>query len=142
MKIVYSTESIDRNGGIQTVTIVKANFLAEIEGNEVYIVVPHMFGTATRKISDKVHIINLDIKDYWVPIHKQPGRNRLYKKLLQEVFEEISPDIVIYWLARQELPTDNQGIIQPCFHSGDTSSQYVQTDDRGRIQRESACPYL
>ena len=95
MKIVYSTESIDRNGGIQTVTIVKANFLAEIEGNEVYIVVPHMFGTATRKISDKVHIINLDIKDYWVPIHKQPGRNRLYKKLLQEVFEEISPDIVI-----------------------------------------------
>lgn len=95
MKIVYSTESIDRNGGIQTVTIVKANYLAEIEGNEVYIVVPHMFGTATRKISDKVHVINLGIKDYWVPIYKQPGRDRLYKKLLQEVFEKISPDIVI-----------------------------------------------
>lgn len=95
MKIVYSTESITRNGGIPTVTIVKANTLAEIEGNEVYIVVPHIIGVSPRKISEKVHIINLDIKDYWVSVLKQPERNRKYKKLLQEQFERIAPDIVI-----------------------------------------------
>lgn len=95
MKIVYSTESVTRNGGIQTVTIVKANALAEIEENEVYIVVPHINGTSPRKISPKVHLINLDIKDYWVSVLKQPARNRKYKKLLQGVFEQIEPDIVV-----------------------------------------------
>ena len=95
MIIAYSTESITRNGGIQTVTIVKANALAEIQGNEVYIVVPHINGTSPRKISPKVHLINLNIKDYWVSVFKQPARNREYKKLLQGVFEQIGPDIVI-----------------------------------------------
>lgn len=61
MKIVYSTESITRIGGIQTVTLVKANTLAEIEGNEVFIVVPQMSGELSRKISEKVHVINLGI---------------------------------------------------------------------------------
>lgn len=95
MKIVYSTESITRNGGIQTVTIVKANALADMEGNDVYIVVPHVSGVSPRPISPKVHLINLDIKDYWVPVYKQPARNRKYKKLLQGVLEQIGPDIVV-----------------------------------------------
>lgn len=95
MKIVYSTESITRIGGIQTVTIVKANTLAEIEGNEVYIVVPHMFGDLSRKISEKVHVINLGIEDFWVSVLKQPARNRKYKKLLQDELEKIGPDVVI-----------------------------------------------
>ena len=95
MKIVYSTESVTRNGGIQTVTIVKANAMAEIEGNDVYIVVPHINGTSPRKISPKVHLINLGIKNYWVSALKQPARNRNYKRLLQEVLEKIGPDIVV-----------------------------------------------
>ena len=95
MIIVYSTESVTRNGGIQTVTICKANFLAEIEGNEVYIIVPHINGTSPRPISPKVHLINLDIKNYWVSVFKQPARNRKYKALLQEKLEEIGPDIVV-----------------------------------------------
>lgn len=95
MRIVYSTESITRNGGIQTVTIVKANALAEIEGNEVYIVVPHINGISPRKISPKVHLINLDIQDYWVSVIKQPARNRKYKRRLKGVLEAIGPDIVI-----------------------------------------------
>lgn len=95
MKIVYSTESVTRNGGIQTVTIVKANALAEIPGNDVYIVVPHINGTSPRKISSKVHLINLGIKDYWVSVLKQPARNRNYKRLLQKELELIGPDIVV-----------------------------------------------
>ena len=95
MKIVYSTESVNRNGGIHTVTIVKANALAEIEGNEVYIVVPHFYGTTPRAISPKVHLINLDLKEFWVPVYKQPLRNKEYKRLLQHTLEKIGPDIVI-----------------------------------------------
>ena len=95
MKIVYSTESVTRNGGIQTVTICKANALAEIEGNEVYIIVPHINGTSPRAISPKVHLINLEIKDYWVSVWKQPARNKKYKKLLQDRLEAIGPDIVV-----------------------------------------------
>ncbi|MBQ3766761.1 MAG: glycosyltransferase family 4 protein [Bacteroidales bacterium] len=95
MKIVYSTESVTRNGGIQTVTITKANALAEIEGNEVYIIVPHVNGLSPRKISPKVHLINLDIKDYWVSVLKQPARDRKYKRMLQAELEKIGPDIVV-----------------------------------------------
>lgn len=95
MKIVYSTESVTRNGGIQTVTITKANALAEIEGNEVYIIVPHVNGVSPRKISPKVHLINLDIKDYWVSVLKQPARDRKYKRMLQAELEKIGPDIVV-----------------------------------------------
>ena len=39
MKIVYCLNSIRYLGGIQRVTVVKANALAEIENNEVYIIV-------------------------------------------------------------------------------------------------------
>ncbi len=95
MRIVYSTESVNRNGGIHTVTIVKANALAEIEGNEVYIIVPHFHGETPRKISPKVHLINLDIKDFWVSILKQPARDRKYKKLLGSELKQIEPDIVV-----------------------------------------------
>lgn len=95
MKIVYSTESITRNGGIQTVTIVKANALAEIEGNDVFIVVPHINGISPRHISPKVHVINLEIQDFWVSLFRQPARNRIYKKRLQNVLEQIGPDIVV-----------------------------------------------
>ena len=95
MKIVYSTESVNRNGGIHTVTITKANALADISGNEVYIVVPHFNSATPRKISPKVHIVNLGIMDFWVSVLKQPARDRNYKKLLQKVLENIKPDIVI-----------------------------------------------
>ena len=95
MKIVYSTESVTRKGGIQTVTIVKANTLAEIAGNEVYIIVPHINGETPRPISPKVHLINLGIDNYWVSLIKQPARNRHYKALLQRELERIGPDVVI-----------------------------------------------
>ena len=39
MKIVYCLNSIKGIGGIQRVTVVKANALAEIEGNIVFVIV-------------------------------------------------------------------------------------------------------
>lgn len=95
MRIVYSTESVNRNGGIHTVTIIKANALAEIEGNEVFIIVPHFQGKTPRVISPKVHLIILGITEFWVSVFKQPARNRKYKHLLRSALEQIQPDIVV-----------------------------------------------
>jgi len=36
-----------------------------IDGSEVYVVVPHMFGYLSQKISEKVHVINLGIMSFW-----------------------------------------------------------------------------
>lgn len=43
MKIVYAINSIRGLGGIQKVTILKANALADISQNEVYIIVTDAF---------------------------------------------------------------------------------------------------
>ena len=39
MKIVYCTDSICYEGGLQRITLIKANALAEISTNTVYIIV-------------------------------------------------------------------------------------------------------
>ena len=45
MKIVYCLNSVRGLGGIQKVTLVKANALAEIAGNEVYVIVTDNWNT-------------------------------------------------------------------------------------------------
>ena len=65
MKIVYCLNSIRYLGGIQRVTVVKANSLTDLEGNEVYIVVTdNKNGVITEPLSSKVHLIDLDINYY------------------------------------------------------------------------------
>ena len=39
MKIAYCTDTIDRLGGIEVVTLAKANALALVPGNQVWIIV-------------------------------------------------------------------------------------------------------
>lgn len=54
MKIVYCLNSIRYIGGIQMVTVVKANALAEIPGNEVYVVVTdNKDGECVHKLSPR-----------------------------------------------------------------------------------------
>lgn len=48
MRIAYCLNSIRYLGGIQRVTIVKANALADISDNEVYIIVSDNRGGANR----------------------------------------------------------------------------------------------
>ena len=103
MKIVYCLNSISETGGIERITIAKANALAEIESNAVYILVTdyHKRWPATT-LSSKVSLIDLGIKYYerdwksrlyvWSDIlikrlrHKEKLKNTLYK---------LNPDIVI-----------------------------------------------
>ena len=60
MKIVYCLNSIRYLGGIQRVTVTKANALADVPGNEVYVVVTdNKVGAIVQPLSPKVHLIDL-----------------------------------------------------------------------------------
>lgn len=65
MKIVYCLNSIRYLGGIQRVTVTKANALADVPGNEVYVVVTdNKVGAIVQPLSPKVHLIDLEINHY------------------------------------------------------------------------------
>lgn len=102
MKIVYCTDTICYTGGIQTVTICKANALAQIPSNEIWIIVTDNKGHRVAPVNDSVHIIDLDINyyedDWKSKYHLIKGmivKRKAHKKKLQEVLNQIEPDIVI-----------------------------------------------
>ena len=103
MKIVYCLNSIRYLGGIQRVTVVKANALAEIEDNEVYIIVTdNKNGVITEPLSPKVHLIDLNINYYkddyksrWNVLKGIFIKRREHKKRLASVLNKIQPDIVV-----------------------------------------------
>ena len=103
MKIVYCLNSIRYLGGIQRVTVVKANALAEIEGNEIYVIVTdNKNGVITEPLSTKVHLIDLDINYYkddyksrWNVLKGIFIKRKEHKKRLKSVLNKIQPDIVI-----------------------------------------------
>ena len=102
MKIVYCTDSICYAGGIQRITIAKANALAQIEGNEVWIIVTDNKQKPVLPIDPKVNIIDLDINyfedDWKSKLHVIKGiliKRKQHKKKLKTVLNQINPDIVI-----------------------------------------------
>lgn len=102
MKIVYCTDTIYHLGGIQMVTIAKANALAEIQGNHVWIVVTELGKDPITTIDEKVHVCNLGIKYYendWKGLLYQIKsfffKRKLHKQRLRELLNKILPDIVI-----------------------------------------------
>lgn len=103
MRIVYCLNSIRYLGGIQRVTIAKANALADISDNEVYIIVSdNRGGRIVHPLSPKVHLIDLDVNYYqddwkskWHVLKGIVVKRREHKKKLAKVLHEINPDIVI-----------------------------------------------
>lgn len=103
MKIVYCTDSVCYPGGIQRVTIAKANALADVEGNEVWIVVTdNKRDMRVLPISEKVHLEDLDINYYeddwksrWHVLKGIFIKRRKHRKALQKFLNTIQPDIVI-----------------------------------------------
>ena len=61
MKIVYCIDRIDALGGTERITVVKANALARIPGNEVYIVEAYQ-RHASVNLLEKAELISLDIR--------------------------------------------------------------------------------
>ncbi|MCH5222374.1 MAG: glycosyltransferase family 4 protein [Muribaculaceae bacterium] len=103
MKIVYCLNSISHFGGIATVITTKANALADIEGNQVYVCVSdYVDSYLSRRLSPKVNLINLDINYYqddwksrWHLLRATIIKRHRHKKALKETLNSINPDIVI-----------------------------------------------
>ncbi len=104
MKIVYCLNSVCYLGGIQMVTVVKANALADIPGNEVYLVVSdNKSGNNLHEISPKVHLIDLDInyhvgdknRSYLFRLMVFLRKRSRHKIALNQVLMTLNPDIVI-----------------------------------------------
>lgn len=103
MKIVYTINSIRGLGGIQKVTLLKANTLADIPQNNVYIIVTDnwMNHSLIHELSPKITFINLQINYY-----KNDYKSKFYQIIsnlkiinhyfkLQKAISQIKPDIII-----------------------------------------------
>lgn len=103
MKIVYCVDSIKYLGGIQRVTIVKANALANIPTNDVYIVVAdNKSGVMLSPLSDKVHLVDLNVNyyedDWKSKFYVIKGiiiKRKEHKKKLKAFLNQLQPDVVI-----------------------------------------------
>lgn len=103
MKIVYCLDSIRYLGGIQSVTIAKANALAELEGYEVCVAVTdNRRGVRVDTLSDKVKLIDLDVNYYaddwqsvWKSLRVFVCKRRLHRRRLAVALRRLRPDIVI-----------------------------------------------
>ncbi|NDV60237.1 glycosyltransferase family 4 protein [Bacteroides sp. 519] len=102
MKIVYCTDSLNHLGGIQKVTTVKASALANIEGNEVYIITAEGQGKSFFPLDNRVKNIDLDIRYYsddwkskWSLIKSTYIKRKEHKQKLKKILHEIKADIII-----------------------------------------------
>lgn len=102
MKIVYCIDRLSFLGGIEKITIAKANALAEIPGNQIYIVVMDHLGSPIQSLSPKITLVDLNIthlNDYgknkiqaYYILYK---KYKLHKEKIKALFKTINPDIVI-----------------------------------------------
>lgn len=109
MKIVYCTPSLYIAGGIERVLTTKMNYLSDKAGYEVWVILTDGKGKNPYfPLSDKIHIVNLDLnfeelwslgflKKIFVYLKKQ----RIYKKKLKEALYDIRPDITVSTLRRE-----------------------------------------
>ena len=101
MKIVYCTDSICYLGGIQNITITKANGLAQM-GHQVWIIVTDNKYPPLHPVDPKVQVINLDInyfEDDWKSkfyvIKSILIKRKKHKKAIAKVLNDINPDVII-----------------------------------------------
>lgn len=96
MKIVYCIDSVYLLGGMEKVTIVKANALAKIPSNEVWVVVTDACDNSLIPL-EGVHLVNLDVNyyDWGVGYLGFCKKHQLHKKRLTECLNRIMPDVVV-----------------------------------------------
>lgn len=101
MKIVYCTDCICYLGGIQNITITKANGLAQM-GHQVWIIVTDNKYPPLHPVDPKVQVINLDInyfEDDWKSkfcvIKSILIKRKKHKKAISKLLNDINPDVII-----------------------------------------------
>lgn len=102
MKIVYCLNAICYGGGIERVTIAKANALSSLPDNEVWILVTDNEFNLPFPLSEKVHLVDLGVRYYenqsanpLIDLLKESRKRRQHKKLLKAELEKIQPDVLI-----------------------------------------------
>ena len=108
-KIVYCTPSLYIPGGVERVLTTKANYLADVAGYDIYIVLTDGKGKEPYyPLSPKVKIIQLDInfEELWhlsflkkILVYLQ--KQRIYKKRLTSTLLALKPDITVSLLRRE-----------------------------------------
>lgn len=112
MRIVYCTDTIFQLGGIEIVTINKANALAQIPGNQVWIIVADNKYSAITLLKNvsvidlAVHFYEHDEKGYLYAIVDILKKRRIYRQRTEAILSDIQPDVVISTglLSRHFLP--------------------------------------
>ena len=108
-KIVYCTPSLYIPGGVERVLTTKANYLADVAGYDITIVLTD--GKAKKSyypLSPKVKIIQLDINfeelwhlSFFKKIFVYLKKQRIFKKRLTDTLMELRPDITVSLLRRE-----------------------------------------
>lgn len=99
MKILYLTDQVFLHGGIEKVVSQKANYLADISGDEVFIVTYNQQNkTPVYQFSEKISFIDLDInytisKSYFHPENLKKIPKHI--SALKTILKKIKPDVVI-----------------------------------------------
>lgn len=102
MKIAYCTDTIDRLGGIEVVTLAKANALAELPGNQVWIIVANNTRSSMTRLY-KAKVLDLAVRyyendsqgGYWHALFDYLRKRKIHRQRLEAVLNDIQPDIVI-----------------------------------------------
>ena len=108
-KIVYCTPSLYIPGGVERVLTTKANYLADIAGYDITIVLTDGKGKEPYyPLSHKVKIIQLDINfeelwhlSFFKKIFVYLKKQRIFKKRLTDTLMELRPDITVSLLRRE-----------------------------------------
>lgn len=101
MKIVYLLNNLYDLGGIERITIAKANYLSEVDGNKVYVVVLNESMLCRHNLNSRVQVRNLNVDNNNMPNNRlrrylnQITFNVKVWKALKRVLNEILPDIVV-----------------------------------------------
>ena len=102
MKIAYCTDTINRLGGIEVVTLAKANALAALPGTQVWIVVASNERSSLTRLY-KANILDLAVRyyendskgGYWHALFDYMRKRKIHRQRLEEALNDIQPDVVI-----------------------------------------------
>lgn len=108
-KIVYCTPSLYMAGGVERILATKANYLADVLGYDIYIILSDGKDKAPYyQLSPKIHVIQLDInfEELWgcnflYKVALYLKKYRVFKRELTRLLKEIKPDFTISLLRRE-----------------------------------------
>ena len=144
MKILYLTDQTHLHGGIEKVLSQKANYFAEVSGDEVFIVTYNQkHNQPVYFFSEKIRMIDLEInyeigRSYFHPVNlkKIPRHRAALKKILQDIKPDVliscsfGPDFYFLPALEKQVPKIKE------FHS----SRYFYNDNstsvKGKLLRE------